>query len=108
MPARRLFLTAPLLLGALAFVGPALRGGDGEEVDEDVQVLHKEGVGGSDAEAAAFLRRRSLSDEQRRRLRQWVRDLGDRKFAVREQAARELAAQGAPARPFLQQALHSG
>jgi hypothetical protein len=52
-----------------------------------------------------FLRHRSLTDERREQLEQQIRDLGSKKFAVRQRATRKLIAQGTAALPFLRQAL---
>ncbi len=53
----------------------------------------------------AYLRNQTLSDDDNVRLRQTIRCLGDRIFAVREQASRELLAAERSALPFLRPAL---
>jgi hypothetical protein len=54
----------------------------------------------------AFIRSRTLSDEQFRQLADLVRRLGASAYSEREKASRELIAAGRPALPYLRQAVN--
>jgi outer membrane protein assembly factor BamB len=87
-----------LLLSGLGLRADALRRGD-------EQVLQEAGVGTDDDSLLAFFHKRTLGENDLRRLEQHVRHLGDKAFRTREQASRELVEVGVPALPFLKLAL---
>jgi RNA polymerase sigma factor (sigma-70 family) len=59
-------------------------------------------------QAVVFVKQRirPVAAPDRRRLARWIRDLDDERFAVREQASRELAALGEVAVPALREAIN--
>src|SRR5439155_1925022 len=55
-----------------------------------------------------FVRGLVVDEKSEARLKKLVKQLGDDDFDMREEATRQLVAAGAPARPFLQEALKDG
>src|SRR5262249_30457291 len=55
----------------------------------------------------AFVRQLVVDDKLETRLKKLVKQLGDDDFDAREEASRLLSASGAPARPFLREALNA-
>lgn len=82
-----------------------------ESPSVDVEVTHAEhmlrqaGANTDGAGLLAFIRARTLSDEQRKELTRKVRQFGNADFAVREKASRELIALGRAALPYLRPAV---
>jgi len=87
---RRLFCLLGALL-AISLLGAGPTGNDEENsADEALLKLHKLPSDGDSL--LAFFRKRTLSDETRRRLEGLVKKLGDASFPAREEAERELIA----------------
>jgi HEAT repeat protein len=76
-----------------------------EALDADVAFLRLARVNTDGAGLLSFFRSRTLSEADRGRLGQFVRQLGDDAFAVRQQASSRLTRYGSPALPFLRDAL---
>lgn len=70
----------------------------------DDELLKKSGLGGDESALLAFLRQRTLSEDDQRRLRRLVTDLGHVKFKQRDEASRLLVKEGTPALAFLKPA----
>ncbi len=70
----------------------------------DEEVLKKHFGQADDAALLAFLQKRTLSDDDQKRLQRLIVDLGDRKFSVRNEASRLLVKEGTPALAFLKPA----
>lgn len=100
---RRFFPITALAVWA-ALPGGLLRADEATEADE--AVLKEARVPSDDRSLLVFLRSRSLTDADRRRLERLLRDLGNAAFRVRERAGRALVAFGPPALPFLRQAVN--
>jgi HEAT repeat protein len=75
-------------------------------VDEALLRDHK--IGTDAAGLIDFLRKRSLSEEDRRRIELLVRQLGHPSFKKRKEAHEALVQLGTPALPFLRPGLHDG
>ncbi len=73
--------------------------------DQDEEVLKRAAVPTDGTSLLAFLRRRTLTDADRRRLEDLIHDLASGSFRARERASRALVAAGPPALPFLRRAL---
>ena len=103
MPRRRIFL---LTILPLLVVGPATGSAPADEAEEaDAQFLREYRVGAEGPALLAFFRQRTLTPADESRLRRLVVQLGDERFAAREQASRELASKGPAALPLLRPAL---
>ncbi len=76
-----------------------------EEKDADEKQLKAGGVGVDGPALLQFFRDRVPTEADNRRLTQLVRQLGDKSYAKRRQAAHDLIARGRPAISFLQPAL---
>src|SRR5262249_54600166 len=71
----------------------------------DEKFLKENGVTPDAAGLVKFFKERTLSDKDRANLFNLVRQLGDEKYRVRQQAMRKLIAAGSIAKPILTQAL---
>src|SRR5256712_9007774 len=71
----------------------------------DEQLLKSVRVGTDGPALLEFFRKRSLTDEGRKKIQDLIRKLGDDSFQVREKASADLVALGTVAVPFLREAL---
>src|SRR2546430_6999668 len=97
----------PILVGALLTV-LALHGGRAtaaDEPDPDEALLKRVNVSTDNPGLLAFLRERTLTDQEYQQVQTLIRQLGSRSFAEREQATKELAARGVAVVQFLKVAL---
>lgn len=69
------------------------------------QTLRTAKVGGDDSVLLEFLRKETLSDETRKKMKDLIRGLGEPSFQARQKAKEDLVAQGITAVPLLRQAL---
>ncbi len=76
-----------------------------ERAEADAAFLKTHNIGADEPALLAFLRKRTLSEEDQNRLEQLVRELGNPSFAVRDRASRLLTKEGPPAIAFLKPAL---
>jgi HEAT repeat protein len=104
MRRRRFLLVAVALFGA---VGLCAAGGSVHAATTDEETLKAANVGTTDQALLEFLRRRTLSDADRDRMKLLIQQLGDDSYQVREKASAELLGRGAAAEPLLRQALQS-
>src|SRR5262245_58532279 len=74
-----------------------------DRTDEDFLQTHQ--IGLDDASLLTFFRQRTLTDADRQKLEQMIRQLGSADFAQREEASVELVKRGVQALPLLRQAL---
>jgi HEAT repeat protein len=88
---------------SLAGRRPALSYKDLAPADENL--LKGQGLGTDEPALLDVLRKRTLSDDDQRRLRQLIADLGAPAFAVRSRASKLLVKEGTPALAFLRPAL---
>src|SRR5262249_52133111 len=86
----------------LALIGGSARSGE-PTPDERLLTEHKMPTDGPGL--LAFVRQLVIDDKLETRLKKLVKQLGDDDFDAREEASRLLTAAGAPARPFLREAL---
>lgn len=89
---------------ALGLVGKRWPGVIRDAAAHDQEVLNKHLGAADEARLLEFLRKQTLSEDDQRRLRGWIADLGHVKYSVRSEASQRLVATGAPALPFLKQA----
>src|SRR5947208_5449902 len=93
----------PLAVAALPLLAP-LAGRADDPSSADVATLKKQ-LGDADPERAiAYLRKQVLTDEAAANLRKLIEQMGDKKFAVRQEASRKLVAAGPAALPLLREA----
>ncbi len=98
-PHPALILTAALVV--LANLSPL----QAEEFAElDASVLREQGLGTDGASALAFLRGRTFSANTREQFQLLIKQLGHKRFALREAASRKLILWGVHAVPYLQEA----
>jgi hypothetical protein len=98
---------AVLSLGLLLLVVPLWAwSADEEDLRWHEKTLRAAQVADDGASLLAFFRKRTLSTEERARLAELVKRLGDEEFAEREKAVAGLVAAGPAARPLLAAALH--
>src|SRR5438067_1189225 len=90
---------AAVILGILAGSGAAGEADPYRAFDE--KTLGQAGVGTDGPALLALLRRQILTDADQQRLRQWIDQLGDETYAIREQASAELRLAGRKALPLL-------
>jgi HEAT repeat protein len=76
-----------------------------EQADADESLLRREGVGVEETALLDVLRKRTLQEEDQKRLRQLIVDLGAPSFAARTRASKLLVKEGTPALAFLKPAL---
>src|SRR5262249_37552946 len=74
------------------------------ELTYDLKALEDAKVGSDGPALLAFIRQRTLPDDERTRLAELVKKLGDDDFDVREKACASLVKAGRSALPFLRQA----
>jgi hypothetical protein len=100
-------LRAPVLAFVVAGVVPwAVSAAEPDpEVAYAERALKEDGLPTDGASLLAFFRMRTLSTADQERLTRAVHHLGDEKFAVREQASRDLILAGRGALPFLRTGL---
>jgi hypothetical protein len=72
---------------------------------EDTKLLQENRVGTDGPALLEFFKKRVVRGDDAARLKALVRKLGDDDFDVRETASKQLVAEGARARPFLQEAV---
>jgi hypothetical protein len=92
------------ILGLLLLFAAKGAADDGEPRPADERVLLQAGVGTSGPELLDFFRKRTVSDERRRRVADVIQLLGDPELKSRILAARELISVGKPAMPGLRAA----
>src|SRR5262245_6115291 len=97
-------LTLMLPLLTQGFLGEGAVPAAGEEADLE-RVLTGAGLKTDGEALVTFFRQRTLSSEDRRKLADTIRRLGDEAYEVRRQASADLVAAGAAAVRFLQEAL---
>src|SRR5688500_12442225 len=102
MTAVRLSLLAPFFL----LLTLPIRAEDDETARHEA-TLKQAGVGTDGATLVAFFRKRTPNDEERKRLAEARRQLGDEDFETREKASRDLIAAGRAALPLLRPAFKS-
>jgi hypothetical protein len=73
----------------------------------DVELLRAADIPTDGPGLLGFLRKRVAREGDDERLRQWVRQLGDESYVVRERASRDLVAAGSLARAVLREALEN-
>ena len=98
------FLGLSLLVAALS----AVRADDAEMTDttaSDEKLLQDRGVKTDGPGLLAFLRERSLDEDERAQMAQLVKVLGDTDFEKREAASQKFIARGSLSLPFLRDAL---
>jgi HEAT repeat protein len=78
---------------------------DTPEMDADEQILKDAGMAADGSALLDFLRKRTLTDEQRKQLPGLLEQLESRQFLERQDASEKLSALGPPALPFLRDAL---
>ncbi len=78
---------------------------DNPPVEEGI--LRDAGIAVEGPALLEFLRKRTLDEAGLTKIHRLVKQLGDRSFAMREQASSELVGLGKPASPFLRRALRS-
>lgn len=71
----------------------------------DEQTLKAAKIGSDDSALLELVRKQTLSDETRMKLKEMIHRLGDPNFKVRQKAKEDLVAQGVTAIPLLKQAL---
>jgi hypothetical protein len=97
---------AAVLLVCLSASVPVLSAPATSDEDKaDEKLLRDHGVATDPAGLLAFFRRRTPTDDDRRRTLALVERLGSERFADREAASRELVLRGAPVREALRKAL---
>jgi HEAT repeat protein/outer membrane protein assembly factor BamB len=101
---RWLFGCVALTLFADPLAAPAPGAADEVETTDE-KVLEAAGVGTDGAALLAFFRRRTLTEEDERRVAELVRQLGSERFEAREKASRALTESGKPALKLLRPAL---
>jgi HEAT repeat protein len=89
---------------ALSLVGKRLPQMLRDAAAHDEELLKKQNLGLDEAALLAFLRERTLSDDDQKRLQRLIRELGDPQFKVRNDASRLLIKEGTPALAFLSSA----
>jgi HEAT repeats/PQQ-like domain len=97
------FLGLGLTLGVVlaANPGPA----EDNRLKEDENLLRQQGVGTDSAGLLAFLRRRTPTADQQEKVAALIRQLGHKRFILRNRAEKELLRYGRLARPSLARAL---
>jgi HEAT repeat protein len=88
----------------LALLATPAAGGEDDADKADEVVLRAAGVGADGPALLDYFRRRTLTPDDERKLRDWVRQLGSDEFAERERASRALVERGKPALPLLRAA----
>ena len=98
-----LFILASLFV-SLALTARSLADG-ADPLEADLQVLKKAGIASDSESLLNFFRRRTLTEPDRIRIENLIRDLGNNEFTIRERASAKLSAEGARAVPLLKHAL---
>ena len=80
--------------------------GDKADTAADEQTLKALGIGTTDQALLEFFRKRTL-DQDRSKIDDYIRDLGDDAYETRERASAKLVALGSAAEPYLKKALDS-
>ncbi len=93
------------LLLALALLLPPWSAGAGAETDADARLLQEHGIPVDAGGLLHFFRQRTLSEDQLRRIRDLIQQLGDAQFIRRDRASKDLVQFGSPASPLLEKAL---
>ncbi len=97
----------PLVGLALLIIGLAVvRGAEAEDPAADEKLLRDNNVKTDGPGLLAFLRERSLSEEERAQMTKLIRQLGDEDFEKREAASRQFVARGRLSITFLKAALN--
>jgi hypothetical protein len=99
---RLICVVAAVITLGLIGAGPT---GNDEDIAADEAFLTQHKVSTDGDALLAFFRKRTLSDDSRRRLDDLVKKLGDPTFQAREEAERDLLAFGSPALPLVKAAL---
>jgi HEAT repeat protein len=77
---------------------------EGDGTEADIQTLQEVKIATDDGGLLEFLRRRTLSVQDRTKIQALIRGMGDNAFEVRERSSAQLAALGAKPVPLLRQA----
>src|SRR5262249_8692766 len=105
VPAPVLLLLALLAAGLAGLcLCPSVRSDQAEELAADIKALKDAGVGTDEPGLLKLLKKQARSDAQRSNIGELIKQLGDKRFRVRETATRELKAMGSAALLALQQA----
>lgn len=105
MGVTRAWRCCALVLPLLVFANRAIADQPNARAQE--AILRDAGIATDDQALLEFLRKRTLDEAGMEKIHGLVKQLGDRTFAVREKAARELVDLGKPASPYLRRALRS-
>jgi hypothetical protein len=100
----RSFRRAGIAVLLAAFSLPGLRGAEAPDLQPDEQTLKAAGVGTDGPALLDYIRKRTLSDDERAKVAETVRRLGHNDFDEREKASEELFKAGRAALPFLEKA----
>jgi hypothetical protein len=100
---RKMFL-AVLAFGLIVIGAQSNAATEDEFGKADLETLKQAKIDSDDSALLEFLRRRTLSLQDRSRIQRLIRDLGDNAFKVRERSSAQLVAVGAKAVPQLRQA----
>lgn len=92
---------------AAGLVGKRLPSTLRESRNADQELVRSQKIGIGEPDLVAFLKKRTLGEEDQRRLQGLVNELGSESFAVRSRASRLLIKEGTPALAFLKPALDS-
>jgi HEAT repeat protein len=96
-----------LMVGTLTGIAVPAIGAEDDSLKADLATLEQAQIGTSDKELLEFLRRRTLSENDRDKMKILIRQLGDDSFDVREKAAGRLIALGSAAQSLLEEAAKS-
>src|SRR5207253_6785754 len=100
----RILLTSTLLLWLP--LCQAVWAGEGKEnLAQEVKLLQDAGVATDGPGLLQFFRKKTLTEEQRRNIKELIQQLGSKNFAAREKATKQLIALGHAAGPTLETAL---
>ena len=92
------------VLSLLPLLGSATPARAADESAADEALLQRQ-LGGADADRViAYLKEQLLSEPSQANLKKLIEQMGDRKFAVRQEATHKLVAAGIPALPLLREA----
>jgi len=93
-----------LAISLVLFWWPQARAAEPDAVAQDEQLLKSANVRTDGPTLLEFFRKRTLTDDTRKRIQDLIQKLGDDSFHVRERASADLVGFGTVAGPFLRQA----
>src|SRR5262245_9886795 len=97
-----------IIMSWLAVFGVGWLVAQSDEIKSDEQTLKSAGIGSEGPALLAYLRKAVEADGAAARIKDLVKQLGDANLEKRESATAELTKLGAPAVPYLRQALRNG